>query len=106
MCSNEFIEHITLADEEISTARCVEQRICPFRVAGVANDLSFELDPIGETWPGLVVVTNMEWSYRKRAGSIRTAVCGHREKSQRITGHTSGASLADQQSSVVGFFWR
>ena len=49
---------------------CVEQRICPFRVAGVANDLSFELDPIGETWPGLVVVTNMEWSYRKLADLV------------------------------------
>ena len=43
MRSDDFFEHITLADEEISTARCVEQRICPFRVAGVANDLSFEL---------------------------------------------------------------
>jgi hypothetical protein len=73
MRSNDFLEHIALADEEISAACCIEQRICPFSVAGIANDLSLELDAIGETWPGLVVVTDMEWNNRKLANLVSCA---------------------------------
>src|SRR5262245_46830105 len=75
MSANDFIEHVTFANEEIGAARGLEQRVGPFRVARIANDLSFELDAMGEAWTGLVIVTDVERRYRKLADPALCADC-------------------------------
>ena len=51
-----FLVHVAFADEQIGAARGLEQNVGPFGVAGIADDLAFDLDAIGETGPGLVVM--------------------------------------------------
>src|SRR5262245_49633638 len=79
MRANDFIEHVTFANEEIGAARGIEQRVGPFGVARIADDLSFELDAMGEAWTGLVIVTDVERRYRKLADP---ALCADRELAQ------------------------
>src|SRR4029450_13455672 len=79
MSANDFIEHITLADEEIGAARGLEQRLGPLGVARIANDLSFELDAMRKAWARLVIVTDVERRYRHFADPV---LCADREFAQ------------------------
>src|SRR5215475_12178943 len=65
MRSSDFLKHITLADEEISATRGINQRLGPFSVARITDDLSFALDAIGKAGSGIVVVTDMKRNYRE-----------------------------------------
>src|SRR5262245_44799851 len=73
MRANDFIEHVTLADEEIGAARGLEQRVGPFGVARIAKYLSFECDAICEAWTRLVIVTDVERRYRQLADPVLSA---------------------------------
>jgi hypothetical protein len=65
-----IVERVALTDEEVGAARGLDQRVCPLGVAGVADDLSLELDAVGEARPGVVVVTNVERGNSKRADHV------------------------------------
>src|SRR5215471_5151290 len=67
--------HVAFADEQVGTARGLDQGVDPFGVAGIADRPAIELDAVRETGAGPIVVAHMKRSDIKFADPIWSANC-------------------------------